>query len=270
MKEKLTDKEIKESLLGILEKFDEICKAHNLEYSLAYGTMLGAVRHKGFIPWDDDVDIFMKRADYEKLLSLHWEDKNYEIKSSRYTKDYFYLFAKMVDKNTQIREPWRAEKNMGLFVDIFPIDYVDFNSSGEQLKKDMNTLSARIAKADTISGILGHKMAHHKSFSPRYIAKFLFKTVTLPFRKQIIKNSDLMLVKEYNNKGSYCVQPSSDERRYYSADLFNGIEYVDFEGIKAPIYKNYDKLLTIKYGDYMTLPPVEEQISNHWFEAYKK
>ena len=94
----LTLDEMKAVELGILKKFDSICKENGLEYSLAYGTMLGAIRHKGFIPWDDDIDVFMKREDYEKLLALKYDDGDFEIKSYRYSKNYYFLYSKMVDK----------------------------------------------------------------------------------------------------------------------------------------------------------------------------
>lgn len=100
----LTLDEMKAVELGILKKFDSICKENGLEYSLAYGTMLGAIRHKGFIPWDDDIDVFMKREDYEKLLKLKYDDGDFEIKSYRYSKNYYFLYSKMVDKRTYI---WR-------------------------------------------------------------------------------------------------------------------------------------------------------------------
>ena len=101
----LTLDEMKAVELEILKKFDSICKENGLEYSLAYGTMLGAIRHKGFIPWDDDIDVFMKREDYEKLLTLKYDDGDFEVKSYRYSKNYFFLYSKMVDKRTSICEP---------------------------------------------------------------------------------------------------------------------------------------------------------------------
>lgn len=86
----LTLDEMKAVELGILKKFDSICKENGLEYSLAYGTMLGAIRHKGFIPWDDDIDVFMKREDYEKLLTLKYDDGDFEVKNYRYSKNYYF------------------------------------------------------------------------------------------------------------------------------------------------------------------------------------
>lgn len=115
----LTLDEMKAVELGILKKFDSICKENGLEYSLAYGTMLGAIRHKGFIPWDDDIYVFMKRKDYEKLLALKYDDGDFEVKSYRYSKNYYFLYSKIVDKRTSICENWRAEKIWGCLLIFF-------------------------------------------------------------------------------------------------------------------------------------------------------
>lgn len=115
----LTLDEMKAVELGILKKFDSICKENGLEYSLAYGTMLGAIRHKGFIPWDDDIDVFMKREDYEKLLTLKYDDGDFEVKNYRYSKNYYFLYSKMVDKRTSISVRTGAQKRIWVCLLIF-------------------------------------------------------------------------------------------------------------------------------------------------------
>ncbi len=269
-KKELTLDELKQTALNILKKFDRICKENNLEYSLAYGTMLGAVRHKGFIPWDDDIDVLMKREDYEKLLKLQYEDDYYEIKSYRYSKNYYYPFSKMIDKRTELVEEWRAEKDMGVFIDIFPLDYFNLTSTGPQLERDFNYAAAKQRKYNTIAFILGHKLSHHKGVNIKYIVKLLFLILTYPFKKQIIKKADL---RNANLKdGNYCAMMLQffNKHPFISADLFKEIIYMDFENFSAPVYKCYDELLTLEYGDYMTPPPPEQQTSVHWFKAYKK
>lgn len=258
--------ELKVIELDILKKFDKICKENNLEYSLAYGTMIGAVRHKGFIPWDDDIDVYMKREDYERLLSLRYNDDNYEIKCYRYSDDYYYLYSKMIDKSTYLEESWRAEKNMGVYIDIFPIDYVNFSTDGEALENEKNALKKKVDKLFILSGLLGHKLSHHKGFNLRYITKLLFMLITLPFRRLILKKIDLMLADTVD--GQYCIQ--NMDNNIFTSDVFDGITYCDFEDFKAPIYERYDEILKAEYGDYMTPPPIEQQKSVHWFKAYRK
>lgn len=122
---KLNDKETKQKLLNILEYFDFLCSENNLNYSLYGGTLLGAVRHKGFIPWDDDIDVAMPLKDYEKFLSLS------EIKAGKYRlhdrnseennhENYYYPFAKLEDEDTIINFFKNRDKG-GAFIDIFPI-----------------------------------------------------------------------------------------------------------------------------------------------------
>lgn len=269
-KQEMTLQEIKETELGILKKFDKICRENGLEYSLAFGTMIGAVRHNGFIPWDDDIDVLMKRDDYEKLLNLQYEDNNYEIKSYRYSKNYFYPFSKMIDKSTYIYEDWRAEKDMGVYIDIFPLDYVNAQGTEEEVEQKLNEIKKRAEKWNTVAYIMGHKMMHHKAFSIRFISKLLFKLLTLPFRKSIIRHSDLL--NAGNENGNYCAMllQLGAFQPFIKSDAFENIVYVDFEDFKAPVYADYDYILTLQYGDYMTPPPPEKQHSIHWFKAYKK
>ena len=262
--------ELKKIELNILKKFDQICRDNNLEYSLAYGTMIGAVRHHGFIPWDDDIDVLMKREDYEKLLKLKYEDNNFEIKSYRYSKNYYYPFSKMIDKRTYLEEDWRAEKDMGVYIDIFPLDNLNFTSSGEELKKDFDNVISKAIKYTNIAFIMGHKLSHHKGLNIRYITKLLLLILTYPFKRAIIKKADLLNAKNKNGNYSAMLLQISTNCPFIDSHSFDEIIYMDFEGFKAPVYKNYDNILTIEYGDYMTPPPVEEQKSNHWFNAYKK
>lgn len=119
--------ELKRIELDILKYIKTQCEKYNLRYYLAYGTLLGAVRHKGFIPWDDDIDIHMPREDYDKLIELEYNnpDSKYKLLSPKYNKDYYYSFAKMVDNETILEETGLKQiKELGVYVDIFPLDYI--------------------------------------------------------------------------------------------------------------------------------------------------
>lgn len=261
--------ELKKIELNILKKFDQICRDNNLKYSIAYGTMIGAVRHKGFIPWDDDIDVLMKREDYEKLLKLKYEDDNFEIKSYRYSKNYYYPFSKMIDKRTFLSEHWRAEKNMGVYIDIFPLDYINVDSNNcPKREKEFSKIYNKAFKWDTVAYILGHKLSHHKELSIRYFVKLLFMLITYPFKRLIIKHTDLLNAN--NKKGNYCAMllQLSNDHPFMKSDYFNNIIYTEFEDFKVPIYKEYDSILTSIYGDYMTPPDNKE--STHSFKAYRK
>ncbi len=131
----------------------------------------------------------------------------------------------------------------------------------------MDAESKRIDRKVEIAGILGHKLSHHRSLNPRYIVKFLFKLFTLPFRRLILKKTDLMHRK--NKSGNYMVE-NFECHTFYKPDLFSTLTTCRFEDGEFPIYSEYDKILTQFYGDYMTPPPVEERKSVHWYKAYSK
>ena len=121
--------EIKKIQLGALKYVKEICQKNNIDYYLMSGTLLGAVKYKGYIPWDDDIDIALKRKDYLKLIKLINDDNSddYKILSIYNTKDYYYLFAKLVSKKTKLIENAKEIKEMGVYIDIFPLDYYNDN-----------------------------------------------------------------------------------------------------------------------------------------------
>lgn len=131
MLERLSLEQIKEVELGILRELDRVCKREGLTYFLAYGTLIGALRHKGFIPWDDDVDVYMPRQDYERLYELAQESAlgpEFRLVSYR-DRSSIYSFFKLVDTRTRAEESFITEKNpLGLWVDIFPLERVDISS----------------------------------------------------------------------------------------------------------------------------------------------
>ena len=120
MKE-ITQTEQKEILLDMLKYVDEICKKNNIKYFLYGGTLIGAIRHKGFIPWDDDLDICVPYKDYRKLITLLKQDNKYNVHNPYDNEDYYYFFTKLTDKRTiLIEDNYNRIKDMGVFLDIFP------------------------------------------------------------------------------------------------------------------------------------------------------
>jgi lipopolysaccharide cholinephosphotransferase len=263
--EKLTDNEIKESLVNLLKEFDSICKKYNLRYSLDAGTLIGAVRHKGFIPWDDDIDVTMPREDYEKLLSLQYQDDNFEIKSYRYTKDYYYIFSKIIDKRTLLIEDSRAEKNMGIYVDIFPQDFFDDI-------EDFNKGCAKKLRTKAFIDHLGANTSYKESKNIfRFIAKNIVHLFLNPFRIKIINHIEN---RSKSSKGKYCINlvydSNTNDKAVSKAEIWNNLEYLDFENIKVLGFKDYDRYLRARYGEYMEFPPIEQQVGHHNYVAYRK
>lgn len=264
MHKEISDEELKKICLQILKRFDSICRENNLKYSITYGTLIGAIRHKGFIPWDDDIDVMMPREDYEKLLKLKYDDGEYEIRNYRYTKNYYYIFTKMIDKNTYIDEYNRREKNMGIYIDIFPVDLIndDEKHLREKIKKNF--------KYKKIVDIIGNKTIKKKSeCSIKFIAKKIIKTLLTPLKKLIFKYIESNVM---SNEGKYCKQLiyTSTTTDYFPVEFWDNIIEVNFENIKVKAFGDYDVYLRRGYGDYMNLPPKEEQVTHHNFKAYKK
>ena len=115
---KITPEEIKKIQLDLLIQFAEFCKKNNLYYCLAYGTLLGAIRHKGFIPWDDDIDVIMPRPDYEKFCKLVAEKKIATSLQNNST----YPFVKIIDTRTLVRERFAQKEEVGIWIDVFVLD----------------------------------------------------------------------------------------------------------------------------------------------------
>lgn len=252
--------EIKKIEVSILDYIVSICNKHNIKYFLSYGTLLGAVRHKGFIPWDDDIDISLLRPDYEILISLILidNDKNYKLLTSN-TDGYYYSFAKIVDTRTKVLEKnLSVNDNMGVWIDIFPLDGVEksksFHSWIIQFLDKCRAASINIAFP---------KEKYHKiMYLPWKLSRFIGYNY---FLKIIIKMS-----KKYSiSKSSFVAHMPESYSFCIPKHIMESTTEVLFEGkyYKAPA--DYDTYLKIHYGNYMQLPPKEKQI-NHCMKAIFK
>ena len=125
---KITDiHELRQIQMGILDEVHQYCEAHGLRYFLSSGTLIGAVRHKGYIPWDDDIDIYMPRKDYEQFLREFKGSEQFKLLNPAKEPHYYYTFAKVVDLRTRMVEDETEGFEIGVFMDIFPVDYVTDN-----------------------------------------------------------------------------------------------------------------------------------------------
>lgn len=261
----LTIDELRKTQLGILKQFHKLCCENNLRYALAYGTLIGAVRHSGFIPWDDDIDVCMPRQDYEKLLKLRYDDGRFEIKNYRYTKGYYYIFSKMVDKSTFITEGNRADKNMGVNIDILPVDYLPDDKAKQE------RLGRKSERVKVIIDHLGSKIIDGNSLSLKGIAKIIVRVLIAPFTKLFFrafeKSMSAYKSGEYYAKVLYI---SSLENEIFPSALFDSLALIHFEDSEFFTFRDYHTCLTMQYGDYMTPPPKELQVMHHSVKAYKK
>ena len=259
--------EVKNTEFEILKFIDKICKSNDIAYSVDGGTLLGAVRHKGFIPWDDDIDVIMVRDQYEKFIKIiSGISSRYKGLSCYNNKTCFYPFVKICDSRTALTEYGVLSiKNYGIYVDIFPIDAIP--STG--LCSSIYLKSITFLKY--LIGIrAGSSMP--KNIFKRQIWK-VFKAVfdIIPINKLGKILNEFSQV--YNNVGTKYSGNNvwgADYCKVIPNEYFSRFIDLTFENYTVKGLAEYDFYLKVLYGDYMKLPPKEKQISNHNFVAYFK
>ena len=266
--QEVTDiREIQQMELGIMEYIHEICQKIGVKYFLAYGSLIGAVRHKGFIPWDDDMDICMLREDYEKLQDylIANPDERYEVMSYKNNLNYVYPFMKVQDNHTYLlEEDVRIDSNMGIYVDIFPVD--GYENDANFKNKMTKLIKKRQLSCYTFKGITNTKSVLNSLI--RYISVIIFYfTNTNKYVAQIEELAKSRKVSDYEEV-DYLIYKDMNKpvwRREWLEQVTTGT----FEGKKFTIPKKYHEILTSDYGDYMQLPPVEQRVSHHDFKLWK-
>ncbi|MCD2492275.1 LicD family protein [Lacrimispora sp. NSJ-141] len=255
---------LKRMELKILYQIDVICRKYKIKYFLFGGTLIGAIRHQGFIPWDDDIDICMLRNDYERFTAV-MENLVTDIYFLNVDncEEYLHPFGKVCLKNTFVKEPGiKPIPNLGVFVDVFPFDTFPEKKVKQKilLKKMYITYKFRWVSSleryvrtkkllNNIPNYIGYLIANMKG--PQYHARKLNH-----------------FAKEYENTESSLVFNSAGHREIMKRDIFNKTVYVSFEDEQYPIPEKYDDCLKALYGDYMKLPPESERKGGHGVEAY--
>lgn len=266
---KIKQQECRQIQLAILDEIAKICKENNLKYYLAYGTLIGAVRHKGYIPWDDDVDICLVREDYDKLLSIL---KNRDLNKVEWlsvvdSKDahFYHPFAKAVDNRTEVKMD-RHKDTIGIWVDLFPLDGLSssmFKAKVQFLVCSFLRIVALAMSTDFSSRTL--------SFGTLLYKRFFYGLATLIGKKRICRLTERIMRR-------YAVKDSKYIGMLFSAYLFDAIfekerllpqATYQFEDRFYTGFADYDYYLRQSYGDYMVLPPKEKRIT-HDFDAWWK
>ena len=244
--------------IEILDEIVRICEKHSIPYTLFAGTMLGAVRHSGFIPWDDDIDVGMLRADYEKFLKIAHEelDSKYYLDCFEYNNKYHLCFAKVKKNGTVFDEEasHHLDNHKGIFVDVFPIDNIYDNLKRSHFNA---VLVKTIIQAVYVKQkIFPLKDCRHKILSGLLMI-FSHKTLMKLEKKICMSNKD------NNSKYVACflgVYPFYHE--VIERKELLPMKKIKFENKEYSVIKNTDLYLTGIYGDYMKLPPKEKRI-NH-------
>lgn len=265
LKRELSLQELKQLELNMLKYIDYICKKYHIRYYLDSGTLLGAVRHNGFIPWDDDIDIVVDRNDYRKLLTLLTEEnERYKVLSMYQYRDYPYLFAKLVDTETELIEKQFPIKEMGVFVDIFPIDHLPSNI----LKRRISQLYIRIMR----KALLLRMNQERNVKAEKVIDKLILLFFADKDWRRIMQRIDAYLTKKATNdtKIKTNIVASSKPYRDVPKEYFGEPVTLQFEDSKFLAPRAYEEYLSILYGNYMTLPPESERVTNHSFKAFMR
>ena len=244
-------KEIQSVQLEILKEFDRVCKECSIEYVLYGGTLLGAIRHGGFIPWDDDIDVAMRRDDYEKFLLLAPDllDNGFFLQNRFSDQGYDRRYAKIRKDGTVFIEKEVEGKKIhhGLFIDVFPLD--------------------RISDNNVIAGL--HSFILYYLF---YIDDHLRNgdlnipygnRLTFVMNKIVHKLMTLYVNRQTRRVAQICNSPQRWSKRNFNQNVCSDIVLVEYENLLVPIPRNYHKILSEMYGDYQQPPPPEERKTNH-------
>lgn len=252
---------LQSACLDILKEIDKVCKKNNIKYCLYAGTLLGAVRHGGFIPWDDDLDIAMLREDYERFLSVALRDLSPEFFLQTYHTDkkYISFYAKLRKNNTIYEEPISNGIHKGIFVDIFPLD--------KKIKKGFFLECNRIKLSILIHYhyLAGNNPVQMYPRLNKKFIKFIFRHIRID-RNKTKQKIETLLQKYNHNKDCTNIVSWSITPKYttcFQKEWFDDFIDVNFENINFPIPIGYHEILTTCYGDYMILPPEEKRSLGH-------
>jgi len=247
--------------LDLLFQFEKVCKKYGFQYFLCGGSMLGAVRHKGFIPWDDDLDVFLFRDDYEKFLKLgHEFDDPYFLQTPDTDPGYFYTMAKIRNsRTTMLVDEFKYQKfNQGIWLSIFPLDHWKVEG-GEAIR-------------DRINELILDNSTYMRISNPELDEKNRKRVANYSGRDPMEVNREIhALGSQYNDEDTEYISLTTNTRYplrclVYPKTVFESAVMADFEDYKLPIPVGYDTYLKIAYGDYMKFPPMEKRLAWHNFK----
>ena len=263
--------DVKSLQLEILYCIDEFCSKNGIDYSLAYGTLIGAIRHKGYIPWDDDIDIMMSRNDYERFISsFNGAFEHLTLLSPEIDTNYYAPYANIFDNRTLLTEGANGHlgQKVGVKIDIFPIDYVSADN-------DLYTQS--IHKVDICNHIMYIKRLENIFQSDLrliqvvkiYIQKLIYFFIPYSYLQKKIRNiatNQINTCSDYVDNVVFNIYSKKCTR--FNKSIMTRYIRLPFENHYFSAIKEYDIVLRKIYGNYMQLPPEDMRIAHHNFKAY--
>ena len=270
--EEMNIKEVQDISLELLKEVHDFCIENDIKYTLFGGTLIGAIRHHGFIPWDDDLDIAMPRPEFDKFIHNFRSKKGNKLFSREIQGDDVELaFARLCEMNKTFVEdhhPWTKEEK-GIWIDIFPLDGIE---------KDLELANRRIDKIFKVWNIGCAIRSSKNTFNPKINLFLKLKQMVKGFLFQFLS----IIYKPYDKHIKLCKEVRFDIASYYANLSWPGWkmrEYcpkhvlddyilVSFEDSKFYVMKGYDESLRLKYGDYMQLPPIQKRRPKHSFNVF--
>lgn len=262
--------DIQSVCLSILKEFHRFCVENHLRYSLEGGTLLGAVRHKGFIPWDNDVDVMMPRPDYNRFVSLYKDNDHYVCFADE-RKNCFIAYARLADvKNTLVRPAtiW-ANRVTGCWIDIFPVDGVESDKNDYiKFTKQVHRLSRRVFLSRDVKGGLSSCMTFSRKwkyllkrlfFNSKSIYYYLYQHIALCHRFEYDR-SDYVSIVAY----------TGDSKLFFPRSIMDEYIQLPYEDTFFFSIKQYDLYLRSEFGNYMQLPPENERMIHDQHRYYWK
>jgi len=252
-------------MLDMLKYFDDKCRLNNINYSLIGGSLIGAIRHKGFIPWDDDIDVILSKDNYDKIIKILKNDNcdKYFLLDNNYNNDYFLPFPKLINRYTYVVEPGSLVNlnEYGIFIDILCYNYLPDGSIKNRARV--------IKKIKFYNGLLSKKSFSNQTSLCKRIMNKVRNTVSTAIGNKFLLNR-LNIISNRYSCGKYVISNWPIYPINKEIQLSDNIkEYIDvpFENITSMIFKEYDAILKTTFGNYMVLPPEEKRIC-HGLLAY--
>lgn len=247
-----THQQHQQALLLLLKEFDRVCRELDIPYILFAGTMLGAVRHEGFIPWDDDLDVLMFRNDYERFLqeANRVLDREKFFLQKEFSDHWPMFFSKLRMNNTTCLEKYHPKDpkiHQGVYIDIFPCD----NAAETELGRKFQFLCSKVVIAKSLD---------RRGYETDNKTKKLFMAICRLLPGKLFHHWAVGGKADSHMVHSFFAAASGYEKNVYPRELLAGRQMAKFANGQYPIVREYDRLLTQLYGDWRTLPPEEDRV----------
>ncbi len=261
MDQEIDIKEMQDIEIKIMKYFHDFCEKNSIKYILAYGSCIGAIRHDGFIPWDDDIDVLVPIVDFDLLVSnSNLFSEEYALKTINTDERYIYTYGKLADSNTRLSESFDPDHNIGIYIDIFPVYSLPQNGFQRMLRFNWIQFLEILCIATRQPIVKGKNV--FRTVVQRILG-MIGKSIGLnKLNAQIVKNAKKT---KYGSTSYYSVLPPNyGKKEIFNIDLFENRIIHKYENEAFFVSCFYDKYLHQLYGDYMQLPPDEKRVSHHF------